>query len=255
MGTPLPKPKKLTAADFQTPCKPIFVSGGTAYFFKLPMVTETPLMLIGKDVERANQEIRFYSQLKKHDITSKFFLKTYGVITVDCLINADITPRQYSALKITVPRKLLVMEDLNHGYKHPRLLDIKIGDITAVAGWMGKSRFRAWKTRALDKQTNSKWEGYRLEGLDNIPGSLGSKLEFNSKNKRWRKFYLQRLSAHEFFTYALDVNHLFEQHTLVEAYCERIMKEILISLAELLQKLKAFTTPQQWIGSSLALVF
>jgi hypothetical protein len=49
------------------------------------------------------------------------------------------------------------------------MLDLKIGEKTAQAGWKGKSRLRAMKHHLMDGLSNSSTEGYRLAGFDGCP--------------------------------------------------------------------------------------
>ena len=67
-----------------------------------------------------------------------------------------------------------VMENLHSGRSKLRLLDIKVGQKTAQAGWQGKSRAAALKQSILDGHTNSAGEGFRLEGFDGQPHTLTS---------------------------------------------------------------------------------
>merc|ERR1719197_51232 len=71
-------------------------------------------------------------------------------------------------------KDLLVMRNMFDGAKKLRLLDIKIGQKTADAGWQGKSRTAAMRQKVIDGLTNSAAEGFRLEGFDNMPPVLSS---------------------------------------------------------------------------------
>lgn len=59
--------------------------------------------------------------------------------------------------------ELLVMRNLRCGCAKLRLLDVKIGQKTAQAGWQGKSRAAALRQSVVDGITNSSCEGFRLE--------------------------------------------------------------------------------------------
>lgn len=77
---------------------------------------------------------------------------------------------------------LLMLENLFKDRKNPsdkeesknqiRILDLKVGSVTAVANWQGKSSFGSWKQEFVDKLTNSKAEGFRLEGFEGKPNKL-----------------------------------------------------------------------------------
>lgn len=74
-------------------------------------------------------------------------------------------------------RDLFLMENLHCGVKSLRFCDLKIGNVTAVAGWQGKSSFGAMSNRVVDMMTNSVTEGYRMEGMDGQPASLTTRLD------------------------------------------------------------------------------
>lgn len=86
---------------------------------------------------------------------------------------------------------LLVIRNLHDGLQKLRLMDVKVGQVTAQAGWHGKSRLHALKQAVLDGHTNSQAEGFRLEGLDGLPPVLGSMdplLDFRLGESKRNKF-------------------------------------------------------------------
>merc|ERR1719191_636797 len=72
----------------------------------------------------------------------------------------------------TVQKDVLVMRNLMDGATKLRLLDLKMGEKTAEAGWKGKSAFAALRQGVVDALTNSEAEGFRLEGFDHPPKAL-----------------------------------------------------------------------------------
>lgn len=91
-------------------------------------------------------------------------------------------------------RDLFLMENLHCGMKKLRFCDLKIGNVTAVSGWQGKSSLGAMSNRVVDMMTNSVTEGYRMEGMDGQPSSLESRLHFYS-GKKSQRLFLQGLMA------------------------------------------------------------
>ena len=96
------------------------------------------------------------------------------------------------------------------------MLDIKIGDVTAVSGWQGKSAVGAWKQSFVDRRTNSAAEGFRLEGFDNPPPTLRSLEQLlvsesflgvaGLSEKKLTRMGLQCMTAPEFLNLFLDVH-------------------------------------------------
>ncbi|CAJ1351340.1 unnamed protein product [Effrenium voratum] len=143
-----------------------------------------------------------------------------------------------------------------------RLLDIKLGTETSVAGWKGKSRLHAWKNACVDQRTNSAVEGFRLEGIEMPPRSLEERIlaVVNAKStsatakyispKVIRRFTLQRLRAAEFLESWLDVSHFGPGS---EVHAQKALLESFRQVQGLVQAVVALEVPQQWIGSSVAL--
>jgi len=153
------------------------------------------------------------------------------------------------------------------------MLDIKIGEKTASAGWQGKSRMAALKQDCLDVLTNSKGEGFRLEGFDGPPPVLRSmdplldllKLHAPKEDvkKKAFRFMLQRMPAAEVFMHLVDVHQeprdmseedLETLRAPTEA-AELVLHEICSRLAKLALACRQCPAPQKWVGSSVALGF
>jgi len=60
-------------------------------------------------------------------------------------------------------KDMLVLQNLME--KEIRLLDLKVGSVTAVANWQGKSWFGSVLQKFVDFLSNSQQEGFRLEGF------------------------------------------------------------------------------------------
>jgi hypothetical protein len=236
---------------FESPVQRLGVSGGTAPFFNL-VLTEAGIAnfqsenmrkilktyYIGKDYSRASDEIAFYERAqsmkknaKKNEEDKKtndlltFMFDYIGVLEASEQVDSDL-----------IPRKMLVLQNLREGCKKLRLLDLKIGQKTAQAGWHGKTPLKAFKQSLLDKLTNSRYEGYRLEGFDGMPAALLSmnplletygkfgikaeawvgdaKAEKTSRRmllhtkaeKKSRRMMLQKMTATEIFMHFIDLH-------------------------------------------------
>merc|ERR1719433_2436680 len=71
--------------------------------------------------------------------------------------------------------ELLLLRNGRDGFKRCRMLDVKMGRVTAVGGWQGKAAYRAWvQNNTVDAMTNSARQGFRLEGFDCPPAALRS---------------------------------------------------------------------------------
>merc|ERR1719355_236366 len=104
-------------------------------------------------------------------------------------------------------RQLLLLRNLSYGRQGMRLFDIKLGEVTAVSGWQGKSGFSAWCNNQKDEITNTSRQGMRLEGVINAPPALQSRLDMHGKlsGKRGKRIYLQTLPLHEILHHWLDL--------------------------------------------------
>jgi hypothetical protein len=222
---------KIDPTLFQTPVTRVKVSGGTAPFFNLRLNQEAlatsslPVLLkdithdyyIGKDLAHAADEVTFYEEvLELSEKAGKgglgalmsFFVDYLGILTAE-----EDAPRE----KKQKPKDLLVMKNLRCGFKKLRMLDIKIGQKTAQAGWQGKSRMAALRGSVVDGVTNSSCEGYRLEGFDGRPPSLKSMdplLDLGIAGdkkvvKKATRVMLQRMSGAEMLMHFLRTRKAF----------------------------------------------
>lgn len=290
---PLPDNAKLVSSDvvahpeaFEVPCPVVAVSGGTACFFRVrykeglsPLGPDANECFIGKDLARAIDEIDFYDELRNvaradsddaivWQHLSRVCMACPGSVSLECMEpptkkdekkkdSKNSKHSKDSKPEVVQPkiRDLLLLENLNCGFKKLRLCDVKMGEHTAVGGWKGKSHFRAERGRQLDMRTNSFVEGFRLEGMDHFPPALQARQDCIGKNvvqsaKQARRWSLQNMYAAEFLNDFLDMSefgHGAEQYSCTAA------ETLLDSVAVILQVLQQLPVPQQWIGSSLAL--
>ena len=180
---------------FESPAQRLTHSGGTAPFFLLKLTQEglegvrsrkAPSFKhrtidedywIGKDLSHAADEKDFYLNVLKirsgysadgdpgesRDLTEgigvveAFMFDYLGVLRTKTSDGGDETA------------DLLVMRNMRNNYETFRMLDLKIGEKTAQAGWKGKSRLRAMKHHLMDGLSNSASEGYRLAGFNGCP--------------------------------------------------------------------------------------
>lgn len=266
----------LTKVDenrFESPVKRIGVSGGTAPFFKLilkqPKPHQTPGYFIGKDLSHATDEIQFYEQMRR-------LADQFGGLSIIPVLNFCFEYEGVVSLPIADakkedrPKDLLVMRNMFDGAKKLRLLDIKMGQKTADAGWQGKSRIAALRQGVLDGLTNSAAEGFRLEGFDGLPPVLESMdplLDFGGARrektaKKAFRFLLQRLAGHEMLAHLFDVHQTPEDpgaklNSVLspEELAELVCSEMVLRLVKLALNCRLVPVPQKWIGSSVALGF
>jgi len=277
---------RIDPALFQHPVRRVGVAGGTAPFFKLvlnpdALASGSPALLggitrdyyIGKDLSHAADEVSFYEEVMtlsekagKGGMAAlvSFLVDYLGVLTAE----EDAPPE-----KRQKPRDLLVMRNLGSGFRKLRMLDIKIGQKTAQAGWQGKSRMAALRGSMVDCVTNSSCEGFRLEGFDGRPPclesmdpmlDLGVTGDRKVVKKAWRVM-LQRMSGAEMLMHFMDTHQdsestarpdedVGERLTRVEV-AELSHHEIVRRLAGLAVACRQCPVPQKWIGSSVALGF
>jgi len=240
--------------------------GGTAAFFEL---THTGGRCppgganhwIGKDLSHARDELLFYEGIGKlcsrYRLLHQWAVPYCGVLTARCTVDGKLEEDA---------RQLLVLRNLHDGAKKLRMLDIKIGEETALAGWKGKSWKGALTNRIVDHMTNSVKQGFRLEGMDNPPRELLSRMEGPSQalfsldgNKRYKRFQLQCLRAQQFLQFWCDTDEMQSQW-LGDAsrlspleYSECILFDGICQLASLSVDAQLMPVPQMWLGSSLAL--
>ena len=220
-----------------SPVKRLGVSGGTAPFFSLSLAPEhrTPDrpvdFFIGKDLSRAEGEAVVYEEMLSLLSAAKlgddpnglkdlleFTLQYQGIFTVQEDLGSEEPgekePQEQPSLD------LLVLKNLRCGCEKLRLLDIKMGERTASAGWQGKSSSAATRQAFVDSLTNSAAEGFRVEGFDgapesirsmnpmlDIPNSLRVLVRSDSKvEKKARRLLVQRLSAADVMSHYLRLS-------------------------------------------------
>ncbi|KAJ9458875.1 hypothetical protein DIPPA_70119 [Diplonema papillatum] len=248
--------------DFESPVPPVGTSGGTASFFKVKYKDgrqpfgKSKSYWIAKDLARASDEIEFYEQIARIKRLSEWPIFRYmldygGVAEMNCLVDGQVERREQILL-----RNLL--DDVD---KH-RMLDIKIGAVTAVGGWHGKSHVRAMKNKVVDQATNSHVEGFRVEGFEGAPAGLEGLLEVSGlvpgkRSAVSRRLALQRLPASVFFQYFVRMPH---EKVLQKCYsgtevAALAVRQIVMHLLDIVSAAAATPVPQQWIGSSIALAF
>lgn len=280
-GVSSPRPKVMTklfskvdASAFVTPVKRLGVSGGTACFFDLrlkdPPEGVSVTHWIGKDLSHALDEIWFYEELL--EIREKG-----GSSGVEAMI--DFTFEYLGVLEVEEEgaeadgkKQLLVLRNLRDGREQIRMLDIKMGEHTAAAGWQGKSRFAAMRQNVIDGLTNSSAEGFRLEGFDGMPPVLESfdpLLDFRihdlgaDMRKKAGRLMLQRMSASEAVMHFSDLHQVpkdvkvgeLEDHLSATEYADILLSETARQLAFLAAACRRVPVPQKWVGSSVALCF
>mmetsp|Transcript_27205 Transcript_27205/g.59123 ORF Transcript_27205/g.59123 Transcript_27205/m.59123 type:complete len:787 (-) Transcript_27205:116-2476(-) len=269
---------RIDPSHFDGHGKRLGVSGGTAAFFRLHLKPDSSLACgekshshyIGKDLSHARDELHFYQQVVKlKNDTSCGGIEHLIPFMFDC---AGVLASQIENPTGTVekdPVDLLVIGNLFDGCKKLRLLDIKIGQQTASAGWQGKSRLAAFRQALVDSNTNSMHEGFRLEGFDSPPQALVSMdplldvsmLGLSDKTrKRALRLMFQRLSAEDIFRHFADTHQdvdepagAFEDTMSPSEHIELVLHEMACRLLQLSLACRLTTVPQKWIGSSVAL--
>lgn len=254
------------------PCASLQVSAGTSRFFVVNfrenvLADDWPLGWIGKDVSKdvskAEQfEVEFYLKLMKARTMAdpwcnfvRTTLSCAGVANVPCVL-ADGEKEM---------RKLIVIENLKNGFSACRILDIKLGAKTCVAGWKGRTRVDAMKKFPIDYYSNSSAESFRLEGMSVQPLALkeyvaaevvqGRKRSWMGANglvnkDQLARYALQRLRG----VHVLDA--FFDFSALgpgVEARVHVSIWNMLTVVDNILKAVLKIPVPQQWIGSSLGI--
>lgn len=259
---------------FETPVSRFGVSGGTAPFFELRLrepleAGKSKQYYIGKDLSRATDEIAFYENvLSLRKLSGESDFESLLAFTFEYA--GVFTCREAGVSTDAGNLELLVLRNMFDGCTKLRLLDIKIGQKTAAAGWQGKSRMAAFKQALVDGLTNSACEGFRLEGFDGYPAALRSMdplLDLNISGEKVRKkalrFMFQRMNGAEMFMHFLDVHqepgeahkaHL-EEFLSPSELAEVVLHEIVCRLVRLALACRRVPCPQKWIGSSVALGF
>lgn len=287
------------ADPFLTPLPALGRSGGTAAFFRAsyregatdPEARISRDYYIAKDLSRAKDEVTFYEFSKQianmpgYEIL-RWMTPYRGVVRCPCEVEEGKPPK---------PVDVMIIRNGRDGYVNCRMLDIKIGQVTAVAGWQGKSAFKAWmQSNTIDAHTNSAGQGFRLEGFDNPPETLRSFEELLTdqsligatvKPQKVKRFNLQRMTACQFMSLFLDVHQVqavSRKSGGGSAYpssasgakaspapvpypepgllcrletAELVLLSCIEELAGLVAACRAVPVPQQWIGSSVMLCF
>lgn len=302
------------ASWFESPAQRLTHSGGTAPFFLLKLTDEglqgvrsrnSPSFKhrdidedywIGKDLSHAADEKDFYLNVLKirngygdgsgsRDLTEGiglvegFMFDYLGVLRTKTSDGGEETA------------DLLVMRNMRNNFETFRMLDLKIGEKTAQAGWKGKSRLRAMKHHFMDGLSNSASEGYRLAGFNGCPevfDSLEPLLDISTKetmtnqnlvsgqriSSGWKTFWGHTIDDSEYaqakrfmlnsldgtgvfrFFYDLHMDGIFDMNIYLPIEVAEIVAHELssqmIELASACQKVKI---PQKWIGSSVAVCF
>eukprot|EP00927_Polykrikos_kofoidii_P000760 TRINITY_DN10290_c0_g2_i1.p1 TRINITY_DN10290_c0_g2~~TRINITY_DN10290_c0_g2_i1.p1 ORF type:complete len:761 (-),score=125.49 TRINITY_DN10290_c0_g2_i1:85-2367(-) len=258
---------------FESPVKRIGFSGGTAPFFSLvlrdPGLTRSVSHYIGKDLNRAIDEVDFYElvrALREHPHAGGLrplidFMPEYLGI---------FTSLEFGQESDEKPKELLVMSNLSDGCKKLRLLDIKIGQKTSQAGWKGKSRGTSLRQSVLDGLTNSAAEGFRLEGFESRPPSLASMdplIDLRLKNeklaKKGSRFLFQRMTGAEVLMHFLDVHQEpadpgsrgMQDVFFPMEVTEYVFAHIVKRMTALALACRKSPVPQKWIGSSVGIGF
>jgi len=300
------------ASWFESPAQRLTHSGGTAPFFLLKL-TEEGLQgvrsrncpsfkhrtidenyWIGKDLSHAADEKDFYLNVLKirkgydadgdgsssRDLTEgiglveQFMFDYLGVLRTKTSDGGDETA------------DLLVMRNMRNNFETFRMLDLKIGEKTAQAGWKGKSRLRAMKHHFMDGLSNSASEGYRLAGFNGCPevfdsmeplldiGTKETLANHNADNSGWKTFWGRKIDDSQyaqakrfmlnsldgtgvfrfFYDLHMDGNFNMETYLPVEV-AEIVAHELTSQMIELASACQKVKIPQKWIGSSVAVCF
>eukprot|EP00931_Biecheleriopsis_adriatica_P077296 TRINITY_DN50884_c0_g1_i1.p1 TRINITY_DN50884_c0_g1~~TRINITY_DN50884_c0_g1_i1.p1 ORF type:complete len:597 (-),score=124.89 TRINITY_DN50884_c0_g1_i1:17-1807(-) len=273
----LPEHTTIPAECFATPER-ASMSGGTAQFFKLSYVGpvsgplkekygQSSTYWLGKDVARALDELPFYERVLNLPSLPTYRLLKNWTMSYAGVLSARVSKRKAANSRELEEktRHLLVLRDISDGMERKRMLDIKLGNQTAVAGWQGKSSIRARTQSLVDAATNSALEGYRVEGLDNPPASLesqdhGERWSFSwykPCNKKRERYSMQVLQAKDFLRYFTDTNDFepLADRMLPIEYSEAVLFDAIRQMARLCSDALAMPAAQMWIGSSLCLAF
>lgn len=273
-------------AMFETPVRRLGVSGGTAPFFKLVLLSpgrgKSVDHWIGKDLAHALDELGFYEQRQALATGTKKTSEGLEAVFSHMFDYAGVFEAPEEGAPEGAPwKRLLVLRNLRDGCNNFRMLDIKIGQQTAAPGWQGKSKRAAMRQRLIDGCTNSWAEGFRLEGFDGRPPALQSQdplldlkgidfpfmkggLGINPKKicKMALRIMFQRMPAAEMFMHFLDLHHChtMDDEALRSTFsptevAEVVLHQVIGQLTQLVLACHNVLVPQKWIGSSVALGF
>jgi hypothetical protein len=269
-------PVQVDSNMFIAPVSRVQVAGGTAPFFNLKLKESeaqggrSSSFYIGKDLSHATDEVHFYQDVLTLRRTPcqgglgpllDFMFEYAGILqTTDATSGAT--------------KDLLVMRNMFDRAEDLRLLDIKIGQKTAAAGWQGKSVMGAFRNGIVDGFTNSSAEGFRLEGFSGAPMALKSMdplldikdwskrgIGLSNSQKKAHRLMLQRMQASQVLMHFMDVHqaqrHLddidLNYYRSPYEVVEIVNHEIVVQLVQLALACRASPLPQKWIGSSVAI--
>lgn len=271
---PMADPDKV----FHLPLPGLGRSGGTAAFFEVKYKPgkaydegkDSDNYWVGKDLARSRDEVIFYEQaLKQIDRDEKAWdilkwtLDYGGICRAPAIKTKDGKPEEVD---------VLLIRNARDSFTCCRLLDIKVGVKTAVAGWQGKSAWAAFRQACVDSHTTSAAQGFRLEGFDNPPYTLrtfealieqGNSLKVAASVKQLLRFNLQRMTAVEFLPFFLDLHGLPlgdtsyppTTHLSRAEHQELVLLSCIEELAGFVAACRQVPVPQQWIGSSVMMCF
>lgn len=279
----------LTRVDtdfFESPVRRMEVSGGTAPFFHLKLVQRgsdpgrSENYYIGKDLAHTHLEVQFYEEAtalaKQQDSGLKlaldFMIEYIGVFKAQ--------EEAWGENPFTRASEMVVMRNLFDGAKCLRMLDIKIGERTASAGWYGKSRVKALYRDVMDGFTNSACEGFRLAGFNGQPESFSSRrplrdlpgaqvlssASLRHVEKKAMRVVFSVMQGWEMFMHLLDLHNEkefgalesdadIERQLVADEVAEIVLHEVAVRLHGLALACRHVPVPQKWVGSSVALAF
>ncbi|CAB9505109.1 expressed unknown protein [Seminavis robusta] len=297
---------KVDQSWFVSPVIPLTTSGGTAAFFQLTLTQEgmdatkqnTPSFYVGKDLSHAQDEKDFYQQLLEikqsmkddddEDIEDVGQLVPFMFDYLGILEAVSATTTSTGEGGKQQQHQVLVLQNLRNNFQSFRMLDLKIGEVTAQAGWKGKSRLHALKCHLLnDHFTNSVSEGYRLAGFDGtnemfdsmdplmdfLAGDAASAEEKKTiwgghfdeaQVKKAKRLMINTLSGTDVLRFFLDVhtdkafasddnNNNMNEYLLPVEMVEMAFREMVSRLVQVAAACHHVQVPQKWIGSSVAL--
>jgi hypothetical protein len=251
----------IKVGDFEEPVQPLSTAGGTASFVRLVPVKggkfeeRGPGYFIGKDRSHAKGEVQFYERILR--IRSSPIIAQWPIVNHMLEYAGVYRLKSKNETNQATSKDFIVLNNLFHGRKQARLMDVKMGNITSVRNWSGKSCFAAWRNRQIDRITNSEREGYRMEGMHNPPKALESMTPFLAKKRTTRLMY-QRLRAEEFMKQFLDLSHLTSDdslHLSIPEFTICLHLDLIAELCDVVGELEIVPVPQKWIGSSLVIGF
>lgn len=220
---------------------------------------------VGKDLARAADELEFYQKAFEADAARPTLRGRKGWQLLRWLFDyGGIAEFNCEVGTSAGRRRLLVLRNLFSGFGKMRLLDIKLGAVTAVANWRGKTRIGAAVQIPIDKTTNSYVEGYRTEGFSAMPQPLEQLLTQGqasmSPTKKLFRLRLQRLTTQQFLQWwtELPVSMAVPGGDMRLSSAEVgavALRSAAVQLCSIAADALALPVPQQWIGSSVGIGF